>query len=162
MVLQLSIATEADVDCIASTHLAAFDSNILLHAQYPTPSSLEGLQAYLSQDALDIIQNGQNCGKVILVVRETEAKNQIISFAKWDLPEISKAPLHSDITWPTGCRQEYLDEYHEKAEAAKNRVVGDRPCYRKTCISLCFHNISFLTVSDNAPNPSAASKRLFA
>jgi hypothetical protein len=138
MVLQLSVATDADVDCIASIHLAAFDSNILLHAQFPTPSSLH---AYLSQDALNIIQNGENGGKIVLVVRDTEANNQIISFAKWDLPNISKATSHSDITWPTGCRQEYLDEYHEKAEAAKNRVIRDRPCYRKTCISLCFYNI---------------------
>jgi hypothetical protein len=141
MVLQLSVATEADVESIASIHLAAFDSNVLLHAQFPTAESLRGLQALLSQDALNIIQNGRSSGKVILVVRDTQIDNQIISFAKWDLPETSAGSSHSDITWPVGCRQEYLDEYQEKAESTKNRIIGDTGCYRKPYISLSFHII---------------------
>jgi hypothetical protein len=92
MVLQLSLATEADVDCIASIHLAAFDSNPLLHARCSTPRSLEGLHSFLSQDALQTIWHGENSGKIVLLARETEADDQIISFAKWDLlrrPEAS-------------------------------------------------------------------------
>jgi hypothetical protein len=138
MVLKLSAATEADVDCIASIHLAAFDSNPLLHAQFPTPGSLEGLHKTLGQDALSTIRNGESCGKAVLVVRDTEADGQIISFAKWDLPHSSKSIFHSDIVWPEDCRQEFRDEYHDKAEAAKNRVNGDRPCYRKTSIFFVF------------------------
>jgi len=141
--LQLTVATEADADCIASIHLAAFDSNPLLHAQFPTPSSLEVLHAALSQDALNAIRNGEGCGTIVLVVRDTEADGQIISFAKWDLPEKLKDIVHSDITWPEDCRREYLDEYHEKAGFAKNRIIGNKPCYRKNCISLCFHSIFF-------------------
>jgi hypothetical protein len=146
MVLQLSEATEADVDCIASIHLAAFDSNPLLHAQFPTPSSLEGLHASLSQDALSTIRNGESSGEIVLVVREIEANGQIISFAKWDLPQASKGIFYPDITWPEGCRREYLDEYFEKAESAKNRVIGDKRCYRKTCIFFWFDDISLLVL----------------
>ncbi|PMD48374.1 amidase signature enzyme [Hyaloscypha variabilis F] len=135
MVLQLSVATEADVECIASIHLAAFDSNPLLHAQFPTPSSLKGLHTSLSQDALSTIRKGESSGKIVLVVRETAADDRIIGFAKWDLPQTSEGIFHSDITWPEGCRQEYLDEYIEKAESAKNRVIGDNPCYRLTFVA---------------------------
>jgi len=141
--LQLTVATEADADCIASIHLAAFDSNPLLHAQFPTPSSLEVLHAALSQDVLNTIRNREGCGTIVLVVRDTEADGQIISFAKWDLPGKPKDIVHYDITWPEDCRQEYLDEYHEKAGSAKNRIIGNKPCYRKNCISLCFHSIFF-------------------
>jgi hypothetical protein len=144
MMLQLSEATEADVHCIASIHLAAFNSNTLLHAQFPTPSSLEGLHASLSQDALSTIRSGESSGKIVLVVRETEADGQIISFAKWDLPKASKGIFHSDITWPEGSQREYLNEYFEKAESAKNRVIGDKQCYRKTYISFWFNDISLL------------------
>ncbi len=138
MVLQLGVATEADVDCIASIHLAAFDANPLLHAQFPTPSSLEGLHTTLNQDALTIIRNGETSGKIVLVVKDPEAGGRIISFAKWDLPQTTKGNFNSGITWPEGCRQEYLDEYSEKAESVKNRVVGDKQCYRETYISLFF------------------------
>lgn len=133
MVLHLSAAATADVDQIAAVHLAAFDSNALLHAQFPTPSSRAALQRILSQEMFATIQSDHS-RKVVLVVRDTDAENQIISFAKWDLPGLSKghSPLRS--TWPEDCQEQYLNEYHDKAEAAKNRVVGDQPCYRKLCI----------------------------
>jgi hypothetical protein len=145
MVLQLSFAKEEDVESIASIHLAAFNSNTLLHAQFPTLNSLKGLQACLRQDALKTIQDGRKTGRVVLVVRETDFDNQIISFAKWDLPETSMGPFHSDITWPVGCQQEYLDEYQEKTESTKNRVIGDQQCYRKTYVPLFFlyYSISY-------------------
>ena len=131
MVLQLSVATEADVDRITDLHLASFDSNALLHAQFPTKASLEALHSFLRQETLDTIRNIQAAEKTVLVVRDTET-DQIISFAKWDLPNLSTGHAHVGITWPDGCRQEYLDGYYEKAEAAKKRVIGDSPCYRKT------------------------------
>jgi hypothetical protein len=131
MVLHLSGAATADVDQIAAVHLAAFDSNALLHAQFPTPSSRAALQQILSQEMFATIQNDHS-GKVVLVVRDTDAENQIIGFAKWDLPELSKKPFGS--AWPEDCQEQYLNEYYDKAEAAKNRVIGEQPCYRKLCI----------------------------
>ena len=134
MVLHLSAAATVDVDQIAAVHLAAFDSNALLHAQFPTLSSRAALQQVLSQEMFATIQNDHS-GKVVLVVRDTDAENQIISFAKWDLPGLSKDPSSLGSTWPEDCQEQYLNEYYDRAEAAKNRVVGDQPCYRKLCIS---------------------------
>jgi hypothetical protein len=134
MVLQLSVATEADVDRITDLHLASFDSNILLHAQFPTKASLEGLHAFLRQETLDTIQSVQDTEKTVLVVRDTES-DQIISFAKWDLPGLSTGHAHVGVKW---CKREYLEDYYEKAEAAKKRVIGDCPCYRKTYCSVSF------------------------
>lgn len=131
MVLKLSHATAADADCIASIHLLAFNSNVLLHAQFPTPASLAALQTILAQEMLHSVQTSDKSGKAILIVRDTEADNQIISFAKWDLPGLANVVHHPGVTWPEDCRQEYVDVYHEKAEAAKSRVIGDKKCYRK-------------------------------
>jgi hypothetical protein len=64
-------------------------------------------------------------------VRDTEYGTQILGFAKWDLPGLRRDPPQLGVTWPTDCRREYLDEYYEKAEATKHRVIGDKPCYRK-------------------------------
>jgi hypothetical protein len=137
MVLQIATAIAADVEDIAAIHLAAFDSNVLLHAQFPTASSLKGLRSILIQEMLTALQQPQDSGKSILVVRDTEANNRIISFAKWDLPGPAQT-IHPGVTWPSDCRQEYLDQYHEKAEAAKSRVIGDKLCYRKICVSSFF------------------------
>jgi hypothetical protein len=127
MALELGPAAEADADEIASLHLLSFDSNVLLHAQFPTRASLDALHAFLSQDA---IRDLQDPGKALMIVRDTETE-KIVSFAKWDLP--GSAKHHADATWPDGCQQRFLDEYYEKAEAAKKRVVADTPCYCKSC-----------------------------
>jgi hypothetical protein len=129
--LQLSDAAPRDVERIASIHLAAFDTNVLLHAQFPTPESLAVLHSILGQEMLYTIQNTQVSGKAVMVVRDTEAENQIISFAKWNLPNFSKGGHHVGAAWHVDTRQDLLDLYHEKADQAKIRVVGDKPCYRK-------------------------------
>ncbi|TVY48582.1 Allophanate hydrolase [Lachnellula occidentalis] len=134
MVLQLSDAAPEDVDRIASVHLSAFDSNFLLHAQFPTPASLAFLHSILCQELLHAIQNAQTAGKAVVIVRDTEAENQIIGFAKWDLPGVSNKGNQAGVTWHKDVRQELLDVYHEKAERAKVRVVGDKPCYRLTFV----------------------------
>lgn len=133
MVLQISDATPSDVEQIASLHLISFDSNPLLHVQFPTPESLTSLRSILSHDMKRTIQHTANSKKKILVVRDSNTKDQIISFAKWDLP-ISpglQQELHPGAQWHQDVRQEYLDTYHDLAEAAKQRVIGDTPCYRE-------------------------------
>ncbi|TVY42845.1 Allophanate hydrolase [Lachnellula subtilissima] len=134
MVLQLSDAAPEDVDRIASVHLSAFDSNVLLHAQFPTPASLAFLHSLLSQELLHTIQNVQTAGKAVMVVRDTDAENEIIGFAKWDLPSVSNKEYHAGVKWHMDVRKEFLDVYHEKAERAKVRVIGDKSCYRLTFI----------------------------
>ncbi|KAH7403429.1 amidase signature domain-containing protein [Cadophora sp. MPI-SDFR-AT-0126] len=135
MVLQLFQACLPDADRIATIHLEAFDSNPLLHAQFPTPASLKSLLPILSGETLRAIQNAQDT-KAILVVKDTELEGdeQIIAFAKWDLPTETKTELHEGVTWPEDCQQEWLVRYHELAEAAKDRVVGDAKCYRLTFV----------------------------
>ncbi|KAH7330224.1 hypothetical protein BKA65DRAFT_404889 [Rhexocercosporidium sp. MPI-PUGE-AT-0058] len=138
MVLQLHPAKPSDADRIATIHLAAFNDNPLLHAQFPTPSSLTALHSILALETQHAIQHAQDA-KAILVVRDTEREGgepeQIIGFAKWDLPrEGRKLVLHEGVTWPDDCRQEWLDKYHGLAEEAKERVVGGRSCYREFCL----------------------------
>ncbi|KAF4635966.1 hypothetical protein G7Y89_g2126 [Cudoniella acicularis] len=131
MVLQISHATPADVDRIASVHLAAFDFNILLHAQFPTPASLASLKTFLVQEMLHSIENLEASRKVVLVVRDSEAIDQIISFAKWDLPGIQQNhPV--EVSWHEDVNQGFLKQYYNLAEAAKDRVVGKEKCYRMT------------------------------
>ena len=126
MVLEIGSAVEADAEEIASLHLLSFDSNVLLHAQFPTPASLEELHTFLSQDA---VRDLQDPGKELMVVRDSET-GQVVSFAKWDLPGPTKH--YDDISWPKECRQLLIDEYYEKAKAARKRVMGDTPCYCKS------------------------------
>lgn len=90
MVLQVHLATAADVERIADIHLAAFDSNPLLHVQFPSPSSVAALKSILCNDMRGCVQQGETSGKVVLVVKNSNAEDMIISFAKWDLPGLEK------------------------------------------------------------------------
>ncbi|RDL42058.1 Amidase signature enzyme [Venustampulla echinocandica] len=133
MVLELSNASLVDVDRIADIHLAAFSSNILLHAQFPTVPSLASLRSVLIQEMLHAIETTETARKAVLVVRDSEANGQIISFAKWDLPGVLQDPK-SHVLWHEDVRQEYLEDYLGLAGAAKDRVIGDAACYRLTFI----------------------------
>ncbi|KAL5313868.1 hypothetical protein ACEPPN_018291 [Leptodophora sp. 'Broadleaf-Isolate-01'] len=140
MVLQLRPASPSDADRIATIHLAAFNTNPLLHAQFPTPASLAALRTILAQETLHAIQNRQDA-KAILVVRDTELEGgeeeQVIGFAKWDLPKKEgeeKLVLHEGVTWHEDCRTEWLDRYHDLAEEAMERVLGGERCYRLTFV----------------------------
>lgn len=130
MVLHLSGATPDDVEQIADIHLAAFNSNRLLHAQFPTPASLAALRSFLIQQSLASLRSGS---KAILVVKDTEAGEKVISFAKWDLPiaaESQNVPF-PDIMCVEGCNKEYLERYSALADATRARVIGSNPCYSK-------------------------------
>jgi hypothetical protein len=124
--LILSPATPEDAPRIAAIHLAAFDVNPLLHAQFPTLQDLANLEEFLAEDTLEELADST---KKVLVVKTEEGK--IISFAKWTLPEAGDEVLHEDTAWPKGCVRELLDEYYMKAEAVKCRLIGGERCYRK-------------------------------
>ncbi|KAL3420885.1 urea carboxylase [Phlyctema vagabunda] len=129
MSVQITAATEVDADIIAAIHLAAFDSNALLHAQFPTREALVGLQISLAQETRSSLQDPT---KAVLVAKQG---GEVKGFAKWDLPTHEKSLLE-DITWPEGSVLKFLDEYTEKAEEAKERVVGKNPCYRLTFVAV--------------------------
>ena len=86
MALLVSPASIDEVDRIAEIHLAAFDSNPLLHVQFPTSSSLRTLKHTLAQEMRCSIEAGDASGKSVLVVKDHTANNLIISFAKWEFP----------------------------------------------------------------------------
>ncbi|EPE32537.1 Amidase signature (AS) enzyme [Glarea lozoyensis ATCC 20868] len=150
MRLTLSTATPDDVEQIADLHLKSFDSNSLLHVQFPTPEALESLRGVLRREMLDIVMAKQQ-GKTILVVRDPDANNQIISFAKWDVPSISSGDEKEEVVggervkrgrnddevgWHEDVEREFLVGYHERAEEAMRRVLGEEGgrCYRLTFV----------------------------
>jgi hypothetical protein len=164
MPLTLHPATSEDVEHIADLHLKSFDSNPLLHVQFPTPEALESLRGVLRREMLDVVTEKQPA-KVILVVKEGE---RIVSFAKWDLPvsdkrdenegrgeKVKKAKDgekqgrdNDEVGWHEDVRREYLVRYHERADAAMVRVLGEegKRCYSKILFS--FFGFEWCFVSD--------------
>jgi len=90
MPLKIDVAKTEDVARIAAIHLAAFDSNPLLHVQFPSPASLKALGEILCHDMARAVEQGESAGKVVIVARDSDEKDEIIAFAKWDLPSLSK------------------------------------------------------------------------
>ncbi|KAK4241769.1 acyl-CoA N-acyltransferase [Achaetomium macrosporum] len=119
---------EADAPRIAEIHLAAMDSNPLLHAQFPTPESLESLQQFLRAYTAEQLQNAASG---VFVARDPDT-GLIAGFMKWDSPSHPEdVKLESgDLRYLEGCRREFLDGYAALATEAKSRCFGDEPCYR--------------------------------
>ncbi|KAK4103216.1 hypothetical protein N658DRAFT_422129 [Parathielavia hyrcaniae] len=119
---------ESDAPRIAEIHLAAMDSNPLLHVQFPTPKSLKALQRFLSTHTAEELRDPTSG---VLVARDP-GTGLIVAFAKWDSPSHpGSTKLESgDLRNLEGCRREYLDRYASLAEEAKATCFGDRPCYR--------------------------------
>ncbi|KAK0708233.1 hypothetical protein B0H67DRAFT_495469 [Lasiosphaeris hirsuta] len=120
--------TAADAARIAEIHLAAMDSNPLLHVQFPTPESLEALRAFLATYTASQLDNPVSG---VLVARDPETGG-VASFAKWDSPSHPEnVKLESgDLQYSEGCSREFLDGYVALAEEAKARSFGDKACYR--------------------------------
>lgn len=117
----------SDAARIAEIHIAAMDSNPLLHAQFPSQTSLAAAQDYLAEYTaaqLDSPVSG------VLVARDPNTNN-IVGFAKWDSPSHPEdIKLESgDLQSCKGCRREFLDGYVALVEEAKKRSFGDKPCY---------------------------------
>ena len=126
MAVELSEAQESDADRIAAVHMAAFGSNALLQAQFPTAAIREQLVKCIAQKAIDDIRDPKTA---VLVVRH---QNEIISFAKWSRPVLeSEAHVEPPWQWPEGTNYAMLDPWSERVEAAKQKVLGDMPHYRK-------------------------------
>lgn len=122
------MAKESDCHQIADIHMAAFGTNAMLQAQFPTPLVREELKLCIAQKALDDIRDPK---MAVLVVRDQEG--EMISFAKWSLPIFeSETYIESPWRWPEGTDFMCLDVWTEKVEAAKQKVLGDKPCCRKS------------------------------
>ncbi|KAL1842909.1 hypothetical protein VTJ49DRAFT_3697 [Mycothermus thermophilus] len=130
----------ADAARIAAIHLAAMDSNPLLHAQFPTRESLASLERFLEAHTATLLRRGDPTGG-ILVAREAgergELEGVIVAFAKWDSPSSSssdeeqreKLEEDDELQSLEGCRREFLDGYASLAIGARERYFGGRECY---------------------------------
>ncbi|MCJ1475547.1 hypothetical protein MMC13_004210 [Lambiella insularis] len=129
MVLKLSVAAERDASRIAAIHMAAFGFNQLLQAQFPTAAIRDKLQISIADKALKDIQDPKTA---VLVVRD---QDDIISFAKWSLPVLeSDSYIEPPWIWPEGTNHAVLDEWTEKVEAAKKKLLGQIPCFHLSFI----------------------------
>ena len=128
MVLTLSAAKQQDAPRIAAIHMAAFAANAMLLAQFPSPTIREGLRDCIAQKALDDI----NDPNIVVLVARDQDHSQIISFAKWSLPNPGgEGYEESPWRWPEGTHHGILNEWTQKVESAKSSVFGDGPCYRR-------------------------------
>lgn len=120
------MATEQDAEQIAAVHMAAFGSNAMLCAQFPTPASRQKLKLCITQKALDDIRDPKIA---VTVVRDP---TKVISFAKWSLPVLeSETYEESPWIWPDDTDFEVLSQWTEKVEFAKQKILGNAPCYRE-------------------------------
>ncbi|KAI9777812.1 MAG: hypothetical protein M1816_004401 [Peltula sp. TS41687] len=69
MPLILSLASPADASRIAEIHMAAFGSNAMLRAQFPTPAVRDALQSSIEWKALADIKDPKT---TVLVVRDSD------------------------------------------------------------------------------------------
>ncbi|KAL4963683.1 GNAT family N-acetyltransferase [Aspergillus stella-maris] len=133
--LTLCEASKADATRIADIHMAAFGSNHMLLAQFPTPKIREGLRVAIREKATSEIDDP--CWTVLVVRDTTTPGNEIISFAKWQHP-IPESQAHSYVEvpwkWPAGTRLDILDEWTKKVVAAGENLLGKTPCYCLTYI----------------------------
>ena len=126
MTLKVTFATESDASTIADIHMAAFATNGMLLAQFPTPHIREGLRKSVEGKAADDIRDPHT---VVLLVKDTELNDEPISFAKWNLPS-STSENEAPWRWPEGTRLDILGPWTEKVEGAAKHVLGDEPRYR--------------------------------
>ncbi|KAL8814680.1 MAG: hypothetical protein Q9223_006119, partial [Gallowayella weberi] len=120
----VATAAETDADRIANIHMAAFGSNALLLAQFPTPKARTQLRQCIARKAADDIRD---LNIAVLVVRD---EDKIVSFAKWSLPvAASESYVETPWVWPDGTDFSVLDAWTEKMEEAQQKVLGDLPSY---------------------------------
>ena len=139
MALELSVALESDADRIAAVHMAAFGTNALLQAQFPTAAIREQLQLCIAKKAVDDIKDPKTA---VLVVRH---QNEVISFAKWSLPVLaSERYVEPPWQWPEGTNYAVLDPWTERVEVAKEKILGDAPHYRKLLRDSLFYQSPYV------------------
>ncbi|KAH7151841.1 hypothetical protein B0J13DRAFT_250040 [Dactylonectria estremocensis] len=137
MAFDIVVPSGDDALEMASTHLAAMDANLLMHAQFPNAESREFLRDWLRKDTLDHIADND---KGVLIARNTDT-GEIASFVKWNVQRQrrsgDKDGGEHEEEIPECCRREYLDSYAELTKKARRNVLGDGAHYHVTY--LCTH-----------------------
>lgn len=136
MPLRVTPASETDAPRIAAIHMAAFGANAMLLAQFPTPTVRQRLRTCIAAKALADIRDPKTA---VLVVRDDGDEHEdrgvddrVVSFAKWSLPvREGDTYVEAPWVWPEGTDSGVLERWTGVVEGAKERVVGNGPCYRK-------------------------------
>lgn len=152
MELVLAIAEPADAARIAEIHMAAFGTNAMLLAQFPTPTVRESLQNTIEKKALADITDPNITVLVVRASRKDGAvvgshaspengqtglvkhKDEIvtISFAKWSHPTVDRREQLEPVwNYPEGTNLDVLGKWHSKVDEVQERNIGSTPCYRR-------------------------------
>lgn len=135
--LLMRLATSQDASRIAEIHMAAFGTNAMLLAQFPTPAIRQALQISIENKALADIDDPKTTVLVVAVVSDDPEKSldNVISFAKWSHPvDPSESYVEPPWIWPEGTDLETLAAWTARAAEAETRSVGSTPCYRLSFI----------------------------
>uniref|UniRef100_A0A0B7K9Y3 N-acetyltransferase domain-containing protein n=1 Tax=Bionectria ochroleuca TaxID=29856 RepID=A0A0B7K9Y3_BIOOC len=135
--LLMRLATRQDAPRIAEIHMAAFGTNAMLLAQFPTPAIRQALQISIENKALADIDDPKTTVLVVAVGSDDPEKSldNVISFAKWSHPvDPSEGYVEPPWIWPEGTDLETLAAWTARAAEAETRSLGSTPCYRLSFI----------------------------
>ncbi|KAI2472631.1 putative GNAT family acetyltransferase [Annulohypoxylon bovei var. microspora] len=152
MPLTLANAGREDAVRIAEIHMAAFGSNAMLLAQFPTTAVRDALKRCIQLKALADIDDPNI---TVLVVRDSDfadisntielgeneqaskhqAGGRVIAFAKWAHPvPTDEDYIEPSWIWPEGTNLDIIEDWTKKTEEAQAHAVGVAPCYHLTFI----------------------------
>jgi hypothetical protein len=163
MLTQISIASPEHAARIAQIHMAAFGSNAMLLAQFPTEKVRKDLERSIEMKARADIEDPKTTVIIALTAGEEDTKSStseqssenassgtIIGFAKWAHPiEIGSDYEEPAWIWPEGTAHDVLSAWSRAEEEAQKAVIGSEPRYSEytsLCIRLPVHEL-ILTVS---------------
>ncbi|KAH9905774.1 putative GNAT family acetyltransferase [Xylariomycetidae sp. FL2044] len=147
MTLILQEATPDDAARIAEIHMAAFGSNAMLLAQFPTHACRVGLQKSIEAKAIADMGDAKT---TVLVARETRAEEDrgesvphqpraaapVIAFAKWSHPvKEGEDHIEPPWVWPEGTNLKVLNDWSKQMEEAEEKVLGSTPSYHLSFIA---------------------------
>ncbi|KAI1205193.1 putative GNAT family acetyltransferase [Annulohypoxylon truncatum] len=162
MPLALATAQHADAARIAEIHMAAFGSNAMLLAQFPTIAVRDSLKECIRSKAHADIDDPNI---TVLVVRDSDtiglgenkqdhkrpATERVVAFAKWAHPvSTDEEYAETPWIWPDGTDLKVLQEWTRKVEDTQAHAVGESPYYRKQRADLIFpmDDLRELTIPD--------------
>ena len=168
MQLDLSEAQADDAPRIAEIHMAAFGSNAMLRAQFPTPAVRRDLQRSIEWKALADINDTKTTVLVVRIAMDhdvlmenveptvvanrklgLEQRSKVIAFAKWVAPSAEGEDYEEPAwIWPEGTNLAVLNTWNDLVESVQARVLGSTPCYRKFSHgSICLRTVIKLVFS---------------
>lgn len=122
-----------DAHVISDIHLGAMKSNLLTHAQFPSPQALDFFHGWITKNTIEHLHDTD---KGVLIARDP-ATGAVASFIKWleygTGGEVSPPPSTRTVEdeWPEFCGRDVLDDYTNIAADARKRILGERAYFRK-------------------------------